>query len=272
LDTGAAKGELDRSSRPAGLRLEVCVDSASSLIAAVLGGAHRIELCSALALAGLSPSPGLIERAQACGAPVYVMIRPRPGDFDYNADELDLMRRDIDAVRRAGLDGLVLGASRPNGELDDTALRRLLEHADGLPCTLHRAFDVTPELHVALDTAIDLGFERILTSGGAPSAWEGRDRIAELVARAGDKISIMAGAGVTTGNVVDLVHRTGVREVHASCSATIPYAPDHAAAALRQRLKACLGIDQTLVKETEVDRVRDLLSVLNGVNPKGGPS
>jgi copper homeostasis protein len=272
LDKGAAKGELDRSSRPAVLRLEVCVDTASSLIAAVLGGAHRIELCSALALAGLSPSPGLIERARGCGVSVYVMIRPRPGDFDYNADDLDLMRREIDDVRRAGLDGLVLGVSRPNGELDDTALRGLLDHADGLPCTLHRAFDVTPELDVALDTAIDLGFERILTSGGAPTAWEGRDRIAELVAQAGDKISIMAGAGVTTDNVVDLVHRTGVREVHASCSATIPSTPDHAEAALRQRLKACLGIDQTLVKETKADRVRDLLSVLNGVNPKGGPS
>lgn len=272
LQAGARADEPDRPGGPGGPSLEVCVDSPISLIAAVAGGAHRIELCSALALAGLSPSPGLMERARACGATIYVMIRPRPGDFEYNADELDVMRRDIDSARHAGLDGLVLGASRPNGELDDTALRRLLDHADVMPCTLHRAFDVTPGLDVALETAIDLGFERILTSGGAPSAWEGRDRIAELVAQAGDRISIMAGGGVTAGNVVDLVRHTGVHEVHASCSATIQSASDLAHAPFRQRLKTCLGIDQALSRETQVGRVCDLLRALNGVNPSGGPS
>ncbi len=266
LDAEAAGGEAGR------LRLEVCVDSAVSLRAAVAGGAHRIELCAALALAGLTPSPGLMERASACGASVYAMIRPRPGDFDYSADDLDLMRRDIDAARRAGLEGLVFGVSRPNGELDDQALRRLLDHADGLPCTLHRAFDIAPELDVALDTAIELGFERILTSGGAPNAWEGRDRIAELVAQAGDRISIMAGAGVTAANVVDLVRHTGVREVHASCSAMAQGASAHADAPCRQRLQARLAIDQTALKETQAERVSDLLRALNGVGPRGAPS
>jgi copper homeostasis protein len=212
-----------------------------------------------------------MERAKGCGASVYVMIRPRPGDFEYNVDDLDLMRRDIDAVRSFGLDGLVLGVSRRNGELDDAALTRLLAHADGLPCTLHRAFDVAPELDVALETAIELGFERVLTSGGAPNAWEGRDRIAALVAQAGRRISIMAGAGVTVGNVGDLVRHTGVREVHASCSATPQGLADHADAQLRQRLKACLGIDQTGLKQTQAKRVCDLLRALNGVNPTGDP-
>jgi copper homeostasis protein len=145
-----------------------------------------------------------------------------------------------------------------------------LDHADGLPCTLHRAFDVTPELDVALETAIDLGFERILTSGAAPSAWEGRDRIAHLVAKAGTRISIMAGAGVTTTNVIELVRQTGVREVHASCSATAPGAAACAEGQYRQRLNQYLGIDQTLVKETQTERVCDLLIALNGINPQNG--
>jgi len=248
------------------------VDSSGSLIAAVDGGAHRIELCAALTLAGLSPSPGLMERARGCGTSVYVMIRPRPGDFDYNADELDIMRRDIDAVRRADLDGLVLGASRPNGELDHGALRQLLDHAEGLPCTLHRAFDVTPELDVALDTAIDLGFERILTSGGAPSAWEGRDRIAELVARGGTRISIMAGGGITAGNAADLVRRTGVHEIHASCRATVSRASPDADARRRERLNACLAIDPTQHRETQTQHVSDLLRALNELNKRVGSS
>jgi len=254
------------------VRLEVCVDSAASLVAAVSGGAHRIELCSALALAGLSPSPGLMARAAECGTSVYAMIRPRPGDFEYGAEDLDLMRRDIDAVRRAGLDGLVLGVSRRNGEVDDRALRRLLDHADGLPCTLHRAFDVAPDLDVALETAIDLGFERILTSGGASSAWAGRDRIADLVARAAGRLSIMAGAGVTADNVVELVRSTGVREVHASCSAPPSVPLDGDRSQHRQRLDERLGIDLARPKETHIDRVFDLLGALNGVNPRGGLS
>ncbi len=268
--SGTGVDEADPRGRPGRLRLEVCVDSAASLTAAIAAGANRIELCAALALAGLTPSPGLIERAGACATPIYAMIRPRPGDFQYNDDELDLMRRDIDAARRAGLAGLVLGASRPNGELDDTALRRLLDHAAGLPCTLHRAFDVTPELDVALETAIDLGFERILTSGGAPTAWDGRDTIADLVARAGRRIAIMAGAGVTAANVADLVRHTGVQEVHASCSATIPSASDPASAPVRGRLTGCLGIDRTALKETKVERVFDLLRAMNTVNPSLG--
>jgi copper homeostasis protein len=208
-----------------------------------------------------------MERAGELGTPVYAMIRPRPGDFQYSAADLDLMRRDIDTVRGAELDGLVLGASRPNGELDDTALRRLLDHAEGLPCTLHRAFDVAPELDVALETAIDLGFERVLTSGGASSAWEGRDRIADLVVQAGSRISIMAGAGVTARNVAELVRQTGVREVHASCSGVNPRPSDHAGAQYGQRLKACLAIDQTLLRETQAERVCDLLSALKGITP-----
>lgn len=195
---------------------EVCVDTPAGLAAAVAGGADRIELCAALAVSGLTPSPGFMTLAAESGCPAYAMIRPRVGDFIYSSLDLDLMRRDIDAVRAAGLAGVVLGANRPSGDLDAEMLGALIAHAQGLGATLHRAFDLVPDLPAALETAIDLGFERILTSGGAPTAMEGAGRIAELVAQAGGRIAIMAGSGVTAANVAELVARTGVPEVHAS--------------------------------------------------------
>jgi copper homeostasis protein len=196
------------------------VDGPAGLDAAVKGGADRIELCSALSVAGLTPSAGFMRRAAEVDPPSYAMIRPRPGDFRFTRGEVDLMRADIDAVHDAGLAGVVLGASRADGSLDARALERLVAHAAslGLGATLHRAFDLAPDLSAALETAIGLGFERVLTSGGAPSAPEALERLRALVAQAGERISIMPGAGVTAGNVRRLVDTTGVHEVHGSFS------------------------------------------------------
>jgi len=199
--------------------LEVCVDSAAGLIAAVEGGADRIELCAALAVAGLTPSVGLMGLARDLSVPVYAMIRPRAGDFTYAPAEFDVMRRDIDAVRAHGLAGVVLGAARPDGELDAEGLSGLIRHAHGLGATLHRVFDTTPNLSAALETAIDLGFERVLTSGGAPTAPQGADVLGALVRQAQGRIKVMAGSGITSGNAAALVAQTGARELHASCSA-----------------------------------------------------
>ena len=198
--------------------LEVCVDTPNGLAAAVAGGADRIELCAALALHGLTPSPGLMAQAARAECPVYAMIRPREGDFVYGPLDVDVMKRDIDAVRGAGLAGVVVGANRPSGDLDDDILRMLIAQAAGMGVTLHRAFDLVPDFAVALETAIDLGFERILTSGGERSAPAGAARLAELVAQAAGRLSIMAGGGLNADNVADLIARTGVREVHGSCS------------------------------------------------------
>ena len=197
--------------------LEVCVDTPAGLAAAVAGGADRIELCSALDIDGLTPAPGLMAQAGECGCEIFAMIRPRAGDFVFGDLDLDAMRRDIDAARAAGLAGVVLGACRAGGRLDERALGDLMAHASGLGATLHRAFDVTPDKAEALEAAIGLGFQRILTSGGRPSAPEAAEVIADLVERAGDRIVIMAGAGLKPGNVFDFVRRTGVKEVHASC-------------------------------------------------------
>lgn len=206
--------------------LEVCIDEAGGLAAALQGGAQRIELCSALALGGLTPSAGLMALAAQAPTPVYAMVRPHGRSFVLGAADLRQMLHDIDAVAEAGLAGVVLGASLPSGALDVTALEGLTDRARGrgLGLTLHRAFDLTPDPAEALEQAIGLGFERILTSGGEPSAVAGAERIAALVAQAAGRIAIMPGGGVRSENIAELVRRTGASQVHASCSA--PAAPD----------------------------------------------
>lgn len=198
------------------LRLEICVDTPDGLATAVAAGADRIELCAHLGVGGLTPPPGLIAAARAAPMPVYAMIRPRQGDFVYGPRDLDAMLGDIAAVREAGLAGVVLGASRPDRSLDAATLATLRGAAQGLGTTLHRAFDLAPDRGAALELAVGLGFERILTSGGVSDAQGGRDQLRELVAAAQNRIAIMAGGGITPANVGDLLRRTGITEVHAS--------------------------------------------------------
>ncbi|HEX7758529.1 MAG TPA: copper homeostasis protein CutC [Caulobacteraceae bacterium] len=238
--------------------LEVCVDGPEGLLAAVSSGADRIELCAALTQSGLTPSPGLMALAATLACPSYAMIRPRAGDFVYSPAEVDVMRRDIDAARAAALPGVVFGASHPSGALDEAVLGQLARHADGLGRTLHRAFDIVPDFDSALETAIGLGFERILTSGGARNAPAGADRIAALVAQAGERIIIMAGAGVTAQTVADLVGGTGVREVHGSCSRPAA-APDPASPA------AALGFIQPDERVTAPALVAQMAEILRGL-------
>jgi copper homeostasis protein len=202
--------------------LEVCVDDARGLDAAVAGGADRIELCSALESGGLTPSPGLIARAKACPVPVFALIRPRTGNFHYERPLVETMLGDIDAIRSAGLAGVVVGASLPDGRLDVGTLALLLAQATGLSTTLHRAFDLVPDVFEALETAVALGFSRILTSGGEASAFEGRVTIQALVKAAAGRIRILASSGIRPGMAADLVAFTGVGEVHSSCSSPGP--------------------------------------------------
>ncbi len=235
--------------------LEICVDSMASLGAAREGGADRIELCSALGLGGLTPSPGLIAFAAAQPLPCRAMIRPRPGGFTYDAAEVAQMERDIDHVAGAGLAGVVFGATR-DGALDEKVLRRLLERtgAHGLPATLHRAIDTVHDPLAAIDTAIALGFDRVLSSGGAPTAMEGIETLRAMHTRAGDAIRVMAGSGIGAENV-DRLLAIGVDEIHASCSqshasedpmlirlgfaAPLPVTREDRVRALREAISSC---------------------------------
>ncbi len=202
--------------------LEVCVEDAAGLRAAVDGGADRIELCSALSVGGLTPSPGLMALAGTFDIPVYAMIRPRPGDFVFDGGDIEVMLAEIDASRSAGLAGVVLGANRPGGGLDTAVLRILVDQARGLGLTLHRAFDLVPDFAEAVEIAVDLGFDRILTSVGAKRAPDGVEALATIVAAAKDRISIMPGSGVTLETVGGLLSRLSVTEVHSSCSTEKP--------------------------------------------------
>jgi copper homeostasis protein len=201
--------------------LEVCIDSVAGLDVAAASAADRAELCSALTLGGLTPSYGLMAAAAAKELPCFVLIRPREGDFCYNRREIDVIRRDIDSVRSLKLAGVVIGASCSDGTLDEATLRQLVQHAAGLPTVLHRAFDLVPDFRAALDAAIHLGFQRVLTSGGRPDAPDGVRLIRQLVDQAGNRIEVMAGSGLNPDNVTQFVRDTGVPAVHSSCSSPV---------------------------------------------------
>ena len=199
--------------------LEVCVDDALGLAEAVAGGADRVELCAALAVGGLTPTVGLMEVAAACGVPVLAMIRPRAGDFVYGAAEVAVMKADIRAVRRAGLAGVVLGATRGNA-LDEAVLEELVAEAAGMEMTLHRAVDLVADVEAAVEVAVTLEFRRVLSSGGARVAVEGIGRLEVMMRAAAGRLVVMPGSGVSV-ETWPLLARLGVTEVHASCAAAV---------------------------------------------------
>jgi copper homeostasis protein len=242
---------------PEPIALEVCVDSVDGLAAALEGGADRIELCSALEIGGLTPSAGLLRAASGSPVPVVAMIRPRGGHFCFDDAETRLMLDEIDAAAAAGLQGVVLGASLPDGRLDQRALERLVRRAadQGLRCALHRAIDLCPDLAQATRLAIDLGFERILSSGGALSAPEGLDGLRRCFDAAAGRIVIMPGAGINAGNVDLLRAALPLRDVHASCSEALP-APSP--------LVAAFGFDAGGRRQTSSAKVAALKAKLQG--------
>lgn len=205
--------------------LEVCVDDVRGISAAVVGGADRLELCAALALGGLTPQESLIRAAAAAPVPTHLLARPRAGNFRYDLAEAALVADDIAAASEAGLGGVVVGASDENYRLDTTLLSAWVAHARALGAargrplslTLHRAFDLCPDPLAALEDAIALGFDRILTSGGQPRAIDALEVLGALVRRAGDRIIILAGSGIDAANLPALLD-VGLCEVHASCS------------------------------------------------------
>ena len=240
--------------RPAVL-LEACVDTVDSAVAAGRAGASRLELCSGLAEGGTTPSPGLVAEVRArATVPVFVMIRPRGGDFTFNDAEVSVMLRDIVALRAAGADGIVGGALRPDGTIDGTITRRLIEAAHPLPFTVHRAFDFTPDPGAALDSLMELGAARVLTSGGAATAAEGAAALASLVRQAAGRIVLLAGGGVRAANAAELVRRTGVHEVHAR--------PTRAVATAMTRAPAAIRLSATPPLELDPDAVRALVLAL----------
>ncbi len=211
----SAENGANRSEGMSEVLIEICTDSVEGVLAARVGGAHRVELCSSLIEGGITPSAGTIELAvKRGGLPVMVMIRPRGGDFCYSTVELDVLRSDIAMSKALGVAGVVLGVLEPNGRIDRAHTRELAALARPLQVTFHRAFDMARDAFEALDDLMELGIERVLTSGQERSVIEGLETLGKLVARARGRISVMPGGGITERNVGKVVADLGVREVH----------------------------------------------------------
>jgi len=204
--------------------LEISVETLEAALAAARGGADRIELCGNLSAGGITPSAALMHAVRAhLSIPVFVMIRPRAGDFVYSDAEFSEMRRSIAEAKESGIDGVVLGALTKNHRVDVERTRELVEFAKPLSVTHHRAFDEAADLRQALEDVIQSGAERILTSGGAKSALEGAAVLAKLVEAAGQRIVIVPGARISAANICQIAQRTKAREFHSGLSTALPY-------------------------------------------------
>jgi len=196
--------------------VEAAVDSVASAEGAARVGADRLELCSRLDQDGLTPEPDLLRAIPRFSVPCFVMIRPRAGDFRYSAGETRRMVEAIEVAKSTGARGIVTGCLDGGGGIDREQLARLVEAAAGLPITFHRAFDQLTDPFAALDTLAALGVRRVLTSGGATTAYQGRDRLRRLVDAAAREIGVVAGGGITADHAVTLIRETGVAELHLS--------------------------------------------------------
>lgn len=197
--------------------LEACVDSIESALAAQEGGADRIELCANLIEGGTTPSTGTIDLAcKLVSIPIMVMIRPRGGDFFYSDIEFEEMKRNIELIKQFKIAGIVFGILREDGTVDKERTKTLIQLARPMLITFHRAFDMTRNPFEALDDLIDLGVERVLTSGHESNVVEGMEILKKLVEKAGEKIIIMPGGGVNENNVSEIISKCGVKEIHAS--------------------------------------------------------
>jgi copper homeostasis protein len=206
--------------------LEVCVDSVEGVRQALAGGADRLELCGALNAGGITPPLSLIRWAcQEASGRVMVMIRPCPGGFVASGEGLKCMRQDIETARSAGARGVVFGALREDRTLDVESTQALCRAAQGLDVTFHRAFDLIDDQPAALETLIQLGIPRVLTSGGQQNAYDGRVHLSRLVAQAARRITILVGGGVRPDNLVTILKQTGAMEFHTSARAAAGAVP-----------------------------------------------
>jgi len=205
------------------LTFEISIDSVRSAQNAEKAGANRVELCASLIEGGTTPSPGMIKTVRKyTSLDMFVIIRPRGGDFLYTEEEFEVMCNDIIFARENGADGIVSGALTREGEIDTEKTKKMIELSSPLPFTFHRAFDMCRDPYKALEQLKDLNVTRILTSGLMPSADKGAELLSELVKKAGDKIIIMPGAGVNADNIKFLIEKTGAKEYHFSAKRSFP--------------------------------------------------
>jgi len=243
--------------------LEICVDSLASARSAIRGGADRLELCSALALGGLTPYTALLQQIrEESNIPIRCLIRSRPGDFLYSREEIDLMSRQIRQLRNAGADGFVIGCLTSRGELDPASMDPLLDEASGCGLTLHRCIDVSSDPQEVYLLAAELGIDTVLTSGAARNCTSGLNVLAALLELRDQNTGpeILIGSGVNAGNIQNLLaHLPQARAFHASCKALIE------SRMIFRRNDVPMGIpelDEWHIQQTCESEVRELKSFL----------
>lgn len=243
------------------ITIEVCVDSVASAIAAERGGAQRVELCSDLLEGGVTSSLGLLGVVRSrVSIAVHPIIRPRPGDFCYSEAELEVMQRDIEAAKREGADGVVLGVLDRAGNVDVLRTRQLVELARPLSVTFHRAFDVSADLFRAFEDICATGADRLLTSGGKQECLQGVDAISRLVKAARGQIAIMAGGRISAENVATIIERTGVAEIHVGLATPVTSAISQRNPPLSLGKAQGLEYPQTQVLEESVRKLARAIS------------
>ncbi|MDO3626356.1 copper homeostasis protein CutC [Mucilaginibacter sp. BT774] len=247
------------------INLEVCANTLTSALSAQEGGAIRVELCDNLGEGGTTPSYGQIKLArQLLHIKLYVLVRPREGDFLYTDTEFEIMKTDVQNCIDIGCDGVVIGILNPDGSIDTKRCAELVKMATdkGLGVTFHRAFDMCNDMDKALEEIIAMGCERILTSGGRSTAIEGAHIIAHLIEKAAGRIIIMPGSGVSESTVADLVHYTKATEIHSSARGPVKsqmqYHNDHIILS-REHL------DESSILMTNANKVREIIKLANGI-------
>lgn len=243
-------------------QFEVCANSVESCLAAQAGGADRVELCVGIPEGGTTPSYGDIATARELltHTRLHVIIRPRGGDFLYTPLEQRIMLKDIENARRLGADGVVFGCLTPEGDIDIALMKQLLEAAQGMSVTFHRAFDVCRQPKQALETLIQLGCHRILTSGAQPTAEQGIPLLKELQAQADGRIILLSGCGVNENNIARIASETGIREFHFSAREQLSSGMQFRNEAVSMGGTVC--IDEYSRPVTTVERVRKTIGAL----------
>ena len=242
-------------------RFEICANSVESCSAAQQGGADRVELCGSIPEGGTTPSYGeMLVARRLLTIRLHAIIRPRGGDFLYNAHEAATMIADIQAARQAGADGVVVGCLTAEGDIDLPLLDRLLDEAKGLSVTFHRAFDSCRNPFAALELLATRGVDRILTSGQQPTAPEGAPLLRQLVEAAGNRITVWAGWGVNETNIRSLAQTTGVTEFHFSAREPVASAMKVRNAAVKMGNK---DVDEYMRMVTTAHRVRETIAQLS---------
>jgi len=243
------------------MKLEIIGFDIQSCIAAQNAGANRIELCGGPGEGGTTPSYGFIKAArEKLNIDLYVMIRSRGGDFLYSSEEFEIMKADIAICKESGCDGIVFGILTQDGKVDKKRCKELIDLAFPLEATFHRAFDRVVNPFEAMEDIIELGFERILTSGLVPAGFDGKQTISELISKSAERIIIMPGSGVNSENIISIAATSGAKELHSSASILAESKMEYQNAAMNESLK------HVTVNEEEVKKMVGLLAEFDKKN------